>query len=72
MAEMEERRKELEKEEKKKKIQDDETRIKQRFKEKHHLENKLTKILPKILEVNLIAKELKRNISMVAKLVYSY
>lgn len=41
-------------------------------KDKHYLENKLSKHLPKILEINLIAKELKRNINLVAKLAYSY
>ena len=41
-------------------------------KEKNYLEHKLAKYLPKVLEVNLIAKELKRNVSFSAKLSYSY
>ena len=42
------------------------------MKEKNYLENKLSEYLPKILEVNLIAKELKRNISFQAKLMYFF
>lgn len=41
-------------------------------KEKNYLENKLSRYLPKIIEVNLIAKELKRNVSFQAKLIYFY
>lgn len=45
---------------------------KYRIKEKNFIENKLSKYLPKVLEVNLIAKELKRNVSLQAKLKYVY
>ena len=43
-----------------------------KIKEKNYLENKLSRYLPKILEVNLIAKEIKRNVSFQAKLMYFY
>ena len=36
-----------------------ESQKKYKIKEKHYLEHKLGKYLPKILEVNLIAKEVK-------------
>lgn len=36
------------------------------------MENKLSRYLPKIIEVNLIAKELKRNVVFQAKLMYFY
>jgi hypothetical protein len=49
--------KELERERDKKRIQDEESMKKYKIKEKHYLEHKLSKYLPKILEVNLIAKE---------------
>ncbi len=45
---------------------------KYRIKEKNFIETKLSKYLPKVLEVNLIAKELKRNVSLQAKLKYVY
>lgn len=45
---------------------------KYRIKEKNFIENKLSKYLPKVLELNLIAKELKRNVSFEAKLKYVY
>ena len=45
---------------------------KYRIKEKNFIENKLSKYLPKVLEVNLIAKELKRNVQLEAKLKYVY
>jgi kinesin family protein 13 len=53
-------------------IEDEETMKKYRIKEKNFIENKLSKYLPKVLEVNLIAKELKRNVSLQAKLKYVY
>lgn len=65
-------RKELEREREKKKIQEDENQKKNKIKEKNFLEHKLSKYLPKILEVNLIAKELKRNITMNPKLRYDF
>lgn len=43
-----------------------------KFKDKHYLERKLSKYLPKILEINLIAKELKKNVSLNAKLSYTF
>ncbi len=55
--------KEKESEKKKKEI---------KFKDKHYLERKLSKYLPKILEINLIAKELKKNVSLNAKLTYTF
>ncbi|EGR27134.1 kinesin motor domain protein [Ichthyophthirius multifiliis] len=42
--------------------------VKNKFKDKNYLEHKLQKFLPKVLEINLIAKELKRNISLQAKI----
>jgi kinesin family protein 13 len=38
-------------------------------KEKYYFENKLMKTLPKVIELNLIAKEFKRNISMAVKMM---
>lgn len=55
-----------------KQYEDEETMKKYRIKEKNFIENKLQKYLPKVLEVNLIAKELKRNVSLEAKLKYVY
>ncbi|KAL4444820.1 hypothetical protein ABPG74_016028 [Tetrahymena malaccensis] len=43
-----------------------------KFKDKNYLEHKLQKFLPKVLELNLIAKELKRNISLQAKICQLY
>ena len=43
-----------------------------KHKDKHYLERKLAKYLPKILEINLIAKELKKNVSLNAKLSYTF
>jgi kinesin family protein 13 len=45
-------------------LEDEETMKKYRIKEKNFIETKLSKYLPKVLEVNLIAKELKRNVSL--------
>ena len=43
-----------------------------KIKERNFLEQKLSKCLPRILEVNLISKELKRNVFFTVKLPYYY
>jgi len=74
MAKMEadKMQRELEREKQRKLLWDEESLKKYKIKEKHYLELKLTKYLPKVLEVNLIAKELKRNVSLSVKLVYFF
>ena len=69
---VEKEQKALERERQKKLLEDEETMKKYRIKEKNFIENKLAKYLPKVLEVNLIAKELKRNVQLQAKLKYVY
>lgn len=53
----------------KKRIKDEENQRKNKVKEKYYFENKLMKTLPKVIELNLIAKEFKRNISMAVKMM---
>lgn len=65
-------KRELERELKKKEIQKEETLKRFKLKEKHYLEQKLSKYLPKLMEINMIAKELKRNIQFSPKLQYFY
>ncbi|CAD8078169.1 unnamed protein product [Paramecium primaurelia] len=64
--------KQLQREKARKQYEDEETMKKYRIKEKNFIENKLQKYLPKVLEVNLIAKELKRNVTLEARLKYVY
>ena len=68
-AKEEEKKLIMEIEKDKKKIQDRETQQKERIKEKYYFEKKLLKTLPKCIELNLIAKEFKRNISMSVKML---
>lgn len=70
--ESERAQRELERERQRKEIQEEETLKIYKQKEKTYLENKLSRYLPKILELNLIAKELKRNVTFQAKLTYFY
>ncbi|EGR29233.1 kinesin motor domain protein [Ichthyophthirius multifiliis] len=43
-----------------------------KYKDKNYLEHKLQKYLPKVLEINLIAKELKRKVTLQAKIAQIY
>lgn len=70
--ETEKTQRELERERQRKEIQEEENLKIFKTREKTYLENKLSRYLPKILELNLIAKELKRNVSFQAKLTYFY
>ncbi len=56
-------------ESKKRKLIDSETQQKEKTKEKYYFEKKLLKTLPKCIELNLIAKEFKKNISMSVKMM---
>lgn len=49
-----------------------ETDKKTKIKEKNMLEHRLQKMLPRIVEINLFAKELKRNVFLQAKLTSVY
>ena len=53
----------------KKNLQARESQQKERIKEKYYFEKKLLKTLPKCIELNLIAKEFKRNITMSVKML---
>jgi hypothetical protein len=53
-------------------LEDEEAMKRYRMKEKAFIEGKLKKYLPMIIETNLIAKELKRNVKLEAKLKYVY
>jgi kinesin family protein 13 len=64
--ELEKMRLDIEKE--RQKIKDAEQAQKSKMNEKNYFEHKLTKYIPKVIEVNLIAKEFKRNVSMAVKL----
>jgi hypothetical protein len=76
---MEKRLREEEAERLKREIEKDKKKIKEsqdlkteRIKEKYYFEKKLLKTLPQCIELNLIAKEFKRNINMSVKmLMYS-
>jgi kinesin family member 13 len=70
--EAERAKKELERELKKKELQSEETLKRFKQKERHYLEQKLSKYLPKVMEINMIAKELKRNVHFAPKLSYNY
>lgn len=48
---------------------DSETQQKEKTKEKYYFERKLLKTLPKCIELNLIAKEFKKNVSMSVKMM---
>lgn len=65
--EAEKLRREIEKD--KKKMKEKESQKSERTKEKFYFEKKLLKALPKCIEINLIAKEFKRNISIFAKML---
>lgn len=56
---------------KKEKLRDNEFKFKENNKEKYYFERKLLKTLPKCIEINLIAKEFKKNISMNVKMLLS-
>ena len=64
--------KERERERMQKEIQEEAAIKKIREQERNFLEDLLTKYLSKITEVNLIAKELKRNIILSVKINYSF
>ncbi len=70
--EAERAQKELEGERQLKEIQMEENYQRFKKKERHYMESKLAKYMPKIHEVNLIAKELKREISFSPKLTYFF
>jgi len=56
-------------ESRKQKMIDSQTQQKEKTKEKYYFERKLLKTLPKCIELNLIAKEFKKNISMSVKMM---
>lgn len=50
-------------------MKDNETQQHEKTKEKYYFERKLLKTLPKCIEINLIAKEFKKNVSMSVKMM---
>jgi hypothetical protein len=50
-------------------MKDSETQQQEKTKEKYYFERKLLKTLPKCIELNLIAKEFKKNVSMSVKMM---
>ena len=64
--------KEKERERMQKEVQEDATLKRFKEQEKIHLEHKLAKHLSQITELNLIAKELKRDVVFSVKLVYNF
>ena len=61
------KQKEIEKN--KRKIKDSENQQQEHSKQKYYYERKLLKTLPKCIELNLIAKEFKKNVSMSVKMM---
>lgn len=58
-------------EKKKEKLRDNEFKVKENNKQKYYFERKLLKTLPKCIEINLIAKEFKKNVAMSVKMMLS-
>lgn len=46
-------------------------KVKENNRDKYHFEKKLLKTLPKCIELNLIAKEFKKNVMMSVKMILS-
>ncbi len=63
---------EAERDQQKKLLYNEEASKQFKQKEKSYLQIKLAKYLPKVLEVNLVAKEMKRDIHFSIKLGYHY
>ena len=56
-------------ESKKRNLKDNENQQKEKTKEKYFFERKLLKTLPKCIQLNLIAKQFKKNVSMSVKMM---
>ena len=58
-------------EKKKERLRQGDFKVKEQNKEKYYFERKLLKTLPKCIELNLIAKEFKKNVTMSVKMLLS-
>ena len=58
-------------EKKKERLREGDFKVKEQNKQKYYFERKLLKTLPKCIELNLIAKEFKKNVMMSVKMLLS-